>query len=107
MIPHESKAEKVRHPFFDLAVVDNGDGTISIPAGKFYIQGQGYDLAAVENEPFPDGARLFVEKAQGRADYFLDTTGHAVPVSFGPNLEAILVVWNEGGEIHCLRSVEL
>lgn len=103
---HEQKADKARHPFWDLVVTDNGDGTISIPVGKFYMQGKEYDLSAITNEPFPDGSKLSVEKVGSDADYLVDTTGLAEPVSFGEGIGAVLVVWHEGGEIHHLRSIQ-
>ena len=102
---HTQKSDKSKHPFWNLEVIES-HGKISIPAGKFYIQGKEYDFTAIENEPFPEEARLFVEKTENGADYFLDTTGYGEPNSFGDGIGAILVVWNENGEIHCLRSIE-
>ncbi len=107
MIIHEQDANKVTDPFWDLTVTNNGDGIISIPAGKFYIQGKEYDLSAITNEPFTDGARLFVEKAGDNADYLIDLTKLAKGISFADRHAAIKVVWHEGGEIHHLRSVQI
>ncbi len=94
--------------WFDAAAVDNGDGTITIPATAFWLQGAEYPLAAyttpnVGTDPF----RIFVEDAAGGVDYLLDTTGMATPASFGMHLGAPLVVWRDvaGGPIEVLRSV--
>jgi hypothetical protein len=102
---HRQKSDKATHVFWDLDVTENQNGSISIPSGKFYLQGQEYELTKVENEPFPVKSRLFIEKSDVGADYYLDTTGHGTPVSFGTGIGAVLVVWYEE-EIHCLRSIE-
>lgn len=105
MTAHEQKANLAIHPFWNLEITED-NGKISIPAGKFYLQGQEYGLEAIDGLEFPPGARLWVEKTVTGADYFLDTTGHAEANSFGSGIGSPLVAWNEGGEIHHLRSIE-
>ena len=106
MVVHKQKADKTRHVFWDRAVTDNGDGTISIDVGEFYVQGAEHELGAVVAEPFPNGSRLFVEKDGIDTGYLLDTTGEATPVSFGDGIGAVLVVWNKNNEIHHPRSIQ-
>ncbi len=94
--------------WFDAAAVDNGDGTITIPATSFWLRGAEYPLGVyttpnVGADPF----RIFIERAADGVDYLLDTTGLATPASFGPHLGAPVVVWRDvaEGPIEVLRSV--
>lgn len=101
VVHHNQKSQKARKVFYDLTVTQNGNNII-IPAGKFYINGQSYDVEAL-NIAFPDGARLFTEKGGG---YYLDTTGYGQPVSWGKHIGAPKVIWRSGNTIHVLHSIE-
>ena len=93
--------------WFDLAVADNQDGTLSVPGGSFWVQGKQYSLSAYRPNVGTGAFRLWVEKTSSGADYLLDLTQEAQPVGFGEGVGAALVAWRDspGGEIHLLRSV--
>jgi hypothetical protein len=91
--------------WFDLEVIEN-NGKISIPAGKFYLQGKEYDLGEVKDLDFPVGSRLYIEKTDTGADYLVDYTQLAEPNSFGEGIGAPLICANENGEIWCLRHIQ-
>ena len=104
MKTRESKVTSITQRFHSPEVTVNPDGTISIPATEFWEQGKKYDMPAIDNEPFPEGSRLLIEKTPEGVGYFLDTTGLAVPVSFGEGIGARKVCWWQDGEIIVFRS---
>ena len=102
--PQRSDHQRI---WFDLAVADNQDGTLSVVGGNFWVQGKQYSLAAYRPNVGSGAFRLWVEKTASGADYLLDLTQEAQPVGFGEGVGAMLVAWRDtqGGEIHLLRSV--
>ena len=101
VIYQKSNKNKV---WFDLEVSEV-DSKISIPAGKFYLQGKEYDLPEVKDLDFPIGSRLYIEKTDTGADYLVDYTGLAEPNSFGDGIGSPLIIWNDG-EIKVLKHIE-
>tara|TARA_Y100000310_G_scaffold298911_1_gene333298 strand:- start:2843 stop:3175 length:333 start_codon:yes stop_codon:yes gene_type:complete len=94
--------------WFDAEVVDNGDGTLTIPASSFWVAGVEYPLDAYSPSVGTSAFRISVEQVGNDADYLLDLTGAADPVGFGPGIDAALIVWRDadGGDVHVLRSVD-
>ena len=93
--------------WFDLVVVDNGDGTLSIPAGSCWVHGFQYALSTYSPNLGSSQFRLWVEQTEGGADYLLDLTMEALPQSFGEGIGAILVAWKDApaDQVHVLRSI--
>jgi hypothetical protein len=109
MIIHEQRSKKTSSIWFDAAVVDNGDGTVTIPATTFWIAGDSYELAdytaTVDDKPFD----IYIEKSNnGGADYVLDFVGEPDAAPFGSGQPAAKVVWRNHStdtSIHILRSI--
>lgn len=93
--------------FYEPIIVDNGNGTLTCPAGLFWMRGMAYPLAAytpvIGTGPF----RLWVEAVGTSADYFLDLLLAAPPVSFGTGIGSHIVAWRDTAtdDLHLLRSV--
>ena len=111
MILHPQVSDQTK-VFYDLAIVDNGDGTLTIPAGTCWVDGREYALPAytptVGTAPF----RLYLKKDGVGADYLLDTLlldwdMNTDPRSFRPGLGVPRICWRDTptGEVHVLRSV--
>ena len=109
MIIHEQRSKKTSSIWFDAAVVDNGDGTVTIPATTFWIDGDSYELAGYtatvdDDKPFD----IYIEKSNGGADYVLDFVGEPDAEPFGSGQPAAKVVWRNHStdtSIHILRSI--
>jgi hypothetical protein len=96
-----SDASKV---FYALPIDAEGI-TLDIPSGVVICRERPYTLPdytpLIGEGPF----RLWVEPSGVGMDYYLDLTGHGVPVSLGQGIGPLLVAWRDQpeDEIHLLR----
>lgn len=106
MTTHQQKSSH-KQVWFDADVVDNGNGTITIPATTFWLRGTAYSLAEYTPTVGTGMFHLFIEKDGSSADYYLDTTGTPEPATFGLGIGSPMVAWRDytGDAIHILRSV--
>ena len=106
MIEHLQASDNSRL-YYNAAIVDNGNGTLSIPATTFWLLGAPFQLQAytptIGSGPF----RLWIEADGGSVDYFLDLTLEGPPQSLGPGVGSHIVAWRDSSadQIHVLRSV--
>jgi len=109
-VVHNQRSDHSR-VWFDLGVTDNGDNTITIPAGSVWIHDTEYTMSALTNQSIGTGAfNVWIEDlGGGTAGYKTDTIldGSIVPVSFGEGIGALLVAWrDEGTDVHYLNSIQ-
>lgn len=106
MVIHTQHSDRSK-VFYDLLILDNGDGTITCPSGSAWVDGVAYPLPlftpTIGTAPFG----LFLEQIGGAADYVLDLTGEGQKTAFRPQVLP-KVAWRDAdnGEIHVLRSFD-
>lgn len=94
--------------FYTPTIVDNGNGTLSIPSGFLWLHGKSFNIAAYDPNIGSGAFALWVEKTLSGVDYLLDLTLYAEPVSLGQNVGALKVAWRDRSvdEISRLAQVD-
>ncbi len=92
----------------DINISEAGTNKISCAKGSLWIHGNEYKLSKEPNIDMSGSiTRLYIEKTDTGADYMLDYTGEAEPVSFGDGIGAVLIAWIENNNLYVLNHVEV